>query len=187
VIQKIFESDGDVMHLPSSADYMFLNFDKFIDPNYVVSDDDIVHCRVKTTGAVETVFKFKGRIFVVVDVGGQVLVSPPAFLPPVLLRALLPPSHPALKIEVVSAINAVSFLSPLLPHPPQRSERRKWLHCFTDVDAVLYLAAIDEYDKTLEEDHNANALQESLELLEVPFFLLLATLSSTLSPLLNPF
>eukprot|EP01128_Nolandella_sp_AFSM9_P005114 TRINITY_DN2427_c0_g1_i2.p1 TRINITY_DN2427_c0_g1~~TRINITY_DN2427_c0_g1_i2.p1 ORF type:complete len:386 (-),score=100.71 TRINITY_DN2427_c0_g1_i2:248-1294(-) len=48
----------------------------------------------------------------------------------------------------------------------QRSERRKWLHCFQDVNAVLYLAALDEYDKTLEEDRRTNRMLESLNLYE---------------------
>jgi len=48
----------------------------------------------------------------------------------------------------------------------QRSERRKWLHCFQDVNAVIYLAALDEYDKTLEEDRRTNRMLESLNLYE---------------------
>lgn len=46
----------------------------------------------------------------------------------------------------------------------QRSERRKWLHCFDDVTSVIYLAALDEYNMKLEEDHETNRLDESLRL-----------------------
>jgi len=46
----------------------------------------------------------------------------------------------------------------------QRSERRKWLHCFDDVTSVIYLAALDEYDMKLEEDNQTNRLEESLRL-----------------------
>jgi len=46
----------------------------------------------------------------------------------------------------------------------QRSERRKWLHCFDDVTSVVYLAALDEYDMKLEEDNTTNRLEESLRL-----------------------
>jgi len=46
----------------------------------------------------------------------------------------------------------------------QRSERRKWLHCFDDVTSVLFLTALDEYDMVLEEDQKQNRLQESLHL-----------------------
>jgi len=46
----------------------------------------------------------------------------------------------------------------------QRSERRKWLHCFDDVTSVIYLAALDEYNMRLEEDNDTNRLEESLRL-----------------------
>lgn len=46
----------------------------------------------------------------------------------------------------------------------QRSERRKWLHCFEGVSFAIYLAALDEYDMTLEEDSKTNRLEESLRL-----------------------
>eukprot|EP01126_Amoeba_proteus_P009676 TRINITY_DN1367_c0_g2_i8.p1 TRINITY_DN1367_c0_g2~~TRINITY_DN1367_c0_g2_i8.p1 ORF type:complete len:359 (-),score=52.25 TRINITY_DN1367_c0_g2_i8:197-1273(-) len=46
----------------------------------------------------------------------------------------------------------------------QRSERRKWLHCFEGVSAVIYLAALDEYDLTMEEDNDTNRMEESLKL-----------------------
>jgi len=46
----------------------------------------------------------------------------------------------------------------------QRSERKKWLHCFGGVAAVLYLTAINEYDMYLEEDQQTNRLVESLKL-----------------------
>jgi len=46
----------------------------------------------------------------------------------------------------------------------QRSERRKWLHCFGDVTAVIFLVAINEYDMLLEEDNKTNRLEESLKL-----------------------
>jgi len=46
----------------------------------------------------------------------------------------------------------------------QRSERRKWLHCFDDVTSVIYLAALDEYNMKLEEDPETNRLEESLRL-----------------------
>uniref|UniRef100_A0A914XKD2 Uncharacterized protein n=1 Tax=Plectus sambesii TaxID=2011161 RepID=A0A914XKD2_9BILA len=34
----------------------------------------------------------------------------------------------------------------------QRSERRKWIHCFDDVNAIIFIAAISEFDQTLRED-----------------------------------
>jgi hypothetical protein len=32
----------------------------------------------------------------------------------------------------------------------QRSERRKWIHCFEDVTAIIYLMALNEYQILLQ-------------------------------------
>eukprot|EP01121_Diplochlamys_sp_Union-15-3_P010763 TRINITY_DN3057_c0_g1_i1.p1 TRINITY_DN3057_c0_g1~~TRINITY_DN3057_c0_g1_i1.p1 ORF type:complete len:342 (-),score=47.48 TRINITY_DN3057_c0_g1_i1:127-1152(-) len=56
----------------------------------------------------------------------------------------------------------------------QRTERRKWLHSFDEVLAVIFIAALDEFDMTLAEDNITNRMEESLKLFgEVsgsPFF-----------------
>jgi len=47
----------------------------------------------------------------------------------------------------------------------QRSERRKWMPCFTNsLTAVIFLAAINEYDMILEEDGKTNKFAESVKL-----------------------
>uniref|UniRef100_A0A915LMX4 Uncharacterized protein n=1 Tax=Meloidogyne javanica TaxID=6303 RepID=A0A915LMX4_MELJA len=46
----------------------------------------------------------------------------------------------------------------------QRNERRKWIHCFDNVQAIIFVAAVNEFDQTLEEDENTNRLIESLHL-----------------------
>ncbi|PRP73188.1 guanine nucleotide-binding protein alpha-1 subunit [Planoprotostelium fungivorum] len=48
----------------------------------------------------------------------------------------------------------------------QRSERRKWMHCFEDVTAILFCVALNEYDLKLFEDEDVNRMVESLELFE---------------------
>ena len=48
----------------------------------------------------------------------------------------------------------------------QRSERRKWLHCFDDVKAVLFVASLSEYNMTLTEDDTTNRMEESLNLFQ---------------------
>ncbi|WKY13003.1 hypothetical protein Q1695_004096 [Nippostrongylus brasiliensis] len=48
----------------------------------------------------------------------------------------------------------------------QRSERRKWIHCFDNVNAVIYVAAISEYDQVLREDDKTNRLKEALLLFD---------------------
>jgi len=46
----------------------------------------------------------------------------------------------------------------------QRSERKKWIHCFSNVTAIIFVAAISEYDQVLYEDEKVNRLTESLNL-----------------------
>jgi len=48
----------------------------------------------------------------------------------------------------------------------QRNERKKWIHCFSSVTAVLFVAAISEYDQKLVEDLQTNRLQEALAIFE---------------------
>lgn len=48
----------------------------------------------------------------------------------------------------------------------QRSERRKWIHCFDQVTAVMFCVALSEYDQTLREDANQNRMKESLLLFD---------------------
>jgi len=48
----------------------------------------------------------------------------------------------------------------------QRSERRKWLQCFTDVSSVIYLVALNEYDMVMEEDGKTNRMEESVKLFQ---------------------
>mmetsp|Transcript_23421 Transcript_23421/g.50108 ORF Transcript_23421/g.50108 Transcript_23421/m.50108 type:complete len:429 (+) Transcript_23421:97-1383(+) len=46
----------------------------------------------------------------------------------------------------------------------QRSERRKWIDCFDSVTAVIFVAALSEYDQTLAEAKRTNRMVEALEL-----------------------
>lgn len=48
----------------------------------------------------------------------------------------------------------------------QRNERRKWIHLFEGVTAVVFCAAISEYDQVLYEDENRNRMMETKELFE---------------------
>ncbi|GAA5821134.1 hypothetical protein JCM10212_006432 [Sporobolomyces blumeae] len=48
----------------------------------------------------------------------------------------------------------------------QRSERKKWIHCFEDVQLLLFVASISEYDQYLFEDESQPRLTETLALWE---------------------
>ena len=77
------------------------------DPEYRPSDQDILRCRAKTTGIIETTFPLGSITYRMVDVGGQ------------------------------------------------RSERKKWIHCFDNVTAILFVVAISGYDQCLAEDRDS--------------------------------
>ncbi|MDP2434234.1 MAG: guanine nucleotide-binding protein subunit alpha [archaeon] len=65
----------------------------------------------------------------------------------------------------------------------QRTERKKWIHSFENVNCLIFFASLSEYDQKLEEDLRVNRMHESLRLFQevanskwfthVPFALML--------------
>jgi len=104
--------------LPVSADYFFVNMDRFIKQDFLPTKADILQCRVRTTGIMETLIKHDGFQIKIVDVGGQ------------------------------------------------RNERKKWIHSFEDVHAVIFVAAVSEYDQMLFEDETVPRMTEALNLFD---------------------
>lgn len=101
--------------LPYPLDYFMGKVHELAKTDYVPSKEDVLRCRVRTTGIVELEFRIEQSKFVIMDVGGQ------------------------------------------------RNERKKWMHCFDRVTAVIFVAAISEYDQILYEDEKTNRLQEALD------------------------
>jgi len=104
--------------LTDSAKYFFDKVKEVATTDYIPNQQDVLRCRVRTTGIVENEFEIDGNKFKMFDVGGQ------------------------------------------------RNERKKWIHCFENVTAVLFVAAISEYDQMLYEDENTNRMTEALSLFE---------------------
>eukprot|EP00485_Elphidium_margaritaceum_P001572 CAMPEP_0202688084 /NCGR_PEP_ID=MMETSP1385-20130828/3624_1 /ASSEMBLY_ACC=CAM_ASM_000861 /TAXON_ID=933848 /ORGANISM="Elphidium margaritaceum" /LENGTH=401 /DNA_ID=CAMNT_0049342969 /DNA_START=42 /DNA_END=1247 /DNA_ORIENTATION=- len=48
----------------------------------------------------------------------------------------------------------------------QRSQRRKWIHCFEYVVAVIFISSLSCYDEVLDENNNINSMTDQLELFE---------------------
>ncbi|PHH70151.1 hypothetical protein CDD80_6206 [Ophiocordyceps camponoti-rufipedis] len=48
----------------------------------------------------------------------------------------------------------------------QRSERKKWIHCFENVTSIIFCVALSEYDQVLLEETSQNRMMESLLLFD---------------------
>nr|ARF06927.1 guanine nucleotide-binding protein G(i) subunit alpha [Mordacia mordax] len=48
----------------------------------------------------------------------------------------------------------------------QRSERKKWIHCFEGVTAIIFCVALSAYDLVLAEDEETNRMHESMKLFD---------------------
>lgn len=48
----------------------------------------------------------------------------------------------------------------------QRSERKKWIHCFENVTLIIFCVALSEYDQVLLEEKQQNRMNESLILFD---------------------
>jgi hypothetical protein len=75
------------------------------------------------------------------------------------------PSSPLLPSSTFPSLPSFSQRSLLLPYTlanlvipqvgGQKSERRKWIHCFQDVTSILFLVSLSGYDQCLVEDRDA--------------------------------
>ncbi|KAN0063399.1 Guanine nucleotide-binding protein alpha-2 subunit [Thecaphora frezii] len=116
-VQTVYKR-GNEAAIPENLSYFFSDLARLFSVDYVPSDNDILRCRNKTTGIIETTFPIDDRTYRIFDVGGQ------------------------------------------------RSERKKWIHCFENVTAVLFLVALSGYDACLVEDKDSNQMQEALMLFD---------------------
>jgi guanine nucleotide-binding protein G(i) subunit alpha len=48
----------------------------------------------------------------------------------------------------------------------QRTERKKWIHLFENVMAIMFVVDLDEYDQSLIEEQSQNRMMESLVLFD---------------------
>lgn len=119
-IQQVYTRRNEY-HLVDSCRYYLDDLNRIFSDGFSPSVDDALRVRVRTTGILETKFKYDDLIYKMIDVGGQ------------------------------------------------RSERRKWLQCFDDVTAIIFVAALSGYDMILFEDANQNRLTESVEVFTTTF------------------
>lgn len=117
VIPQVMERSNE-FYIMDNAPYFFDQMERICAPNYLPTEQDVLHARSKTIGVTETCFTMGKLSIRLVDVGGQ------------------------------------------------RSERRKWIHCFEAVTSIIFCVALSEYDQALLEDNQQNRLSESLVLFE---------------------
>jgi GTPase SAR1 family protein len=87
------------------------------------------------------------------------------------------------KVVKVNADDPSSIKFQIVDVGGQRNERKKWIHCFDDVKAILFVASLAGYNQVMYEDNEMNRLKEDLALFEemthkdifktTPFFLFL--------------
>lgn len=114
-VKRCFERANEYQ-LIDSAKYFLDKVGEVKKPDYNPSEQDILRCRVLTSGIFETKFRVDRVKFHMFDVGGQ------------------------------------------------RDERRKWIQCFNDVTAIIFVASSSSYNMVLREDPSQNRLRESLDL-----------------------
>jgi len=75
-------------------------------------------------------------------------------------------------VEESYTIDGVNFV--MFDVGGQRNERKKWIHAFDKVTAIIFVAAINEYDQVLFEDSSMNRMDEAVilfdEICNSPFF-----------------
>ena len=99
-----------------SVKYYLDKIDEIKKSDYIPTENDILQCRVRTSGAVIERYIIDKAVFEMYDVGGQ------------------------------------------------RNERKKWIHCFDGVTAIIFVAALSEYDQNLFEDGETNRMIEAIDL-----------------------
>lgn len=85
-------------------------------------------------------------------------ISKPDYLPTLqdILRARVPTTG---IIEYPFDLDSIIFR--MVDVGGQRSERRKWIHCFENVTSIMFLVALSEYDQFLVESDRENRMDES--------------------------
>lgn len=48
----------------------------------------------------------------------------------------------------------LTYASSMFDVGGQRSERKKWIHCFENVTSIIFCVALSEYDQVLLEESN---------------------------------
>ena len=67
-------------------------------------------------------------------------------------------------VEETYVIENVEFI--IIDVGGQRNERKKWIHCFDNVNALIFVAALSEFDQMMFEDETQNRMVDTLHLFD---------------------
>ena len=180
-VQRCFERSNE-FQLIDSAKYFLDKVDEIKKPEYNPSEQDILRCRVLTSGIFETKFRhdlISSKCFFGCKSYRWVMVSKtcwcsllPYFKCNNSSRWLLLNHVIFLIFRLIKSlgryksscvrVDRVKFH--MFDVGGQRDERRKWIQCFNDVTAIIFVASSSSYNMVLREDPSQNRLRESLEL-----------------------
>lgn len=73
-------------------------------------------------------------------------------------------SNPSSLLSYLSVCLSTGDTNSMFDVGGQRDERRKWIQCFNDVTAIIFVTACSSYNMVLREDPSQNRLRESLDL-----------------------
>ncbi|XP_078423656.1 guanine nucleotide-binding protein G(q) subunit alpha-like isoform X3 [Cetorhinus maximus] len=142
--------------LSDSTKYYLSDTDRISAPDYLPTQQDVLRVRVPTTGIIEYPFDLENIIFSYLKDLDR--IAEPTYLPTQqdVLRVRVPTTG---IIEYPFDLQTVIFR--MVDVGGQRSERRKWIHCFENVTSIMFLVALSEYDQVLVESDNENRMEES--------------------------
>ncbi|KAM4739709.1 guanine nucleotide-binding protein subunit alpha-11-like isoform 2-T2 [Anableps anableps] len=142
--------------LSDSTKYYLNSLKRIGAPEYLPIEQDVLRVRVPTTGIHEYPFDLENILFSYLSDLGR--ISEASYLPTQqdVLRVRVPTTG---IIEYPFDLQSIIFR--MVDVGGQRSERRKWIHCFENVTSIMFLVALSEYDQVLVESDNENRMEES--------------------------
>ncbi|XP_044023276.1 guanine nucleotide-binding protein subunit alpha-11b isoform X1 [Siniperca chuatsi] len=149
--------------LSDSTKYYLSDIDRVTAEGYVPTQQDVLRVRVPTTGIIEYPFDLENVIFSLLN------RTDPHFLEwqGGCDSNYLPTQQDVLRVRIPTTgiieypFDLQSIIFRMVDVGGQRSERRKWIHCFENVTSIMFLVALSEYDQVLVESDNENRMEES--------------------------
>ncbi|XP_067101719.1 guanine nucleotide-binding protein G(t) subunit alpha-2-like [Osmerus mordax] len=165
-VQACFERAAEYQ-LNDSASYYLQELDRITKSDYLPNEQDVLRSRVKTTGIIEEQFACKELHFRYMKKPATNITLSESYT----YESFYYYKHHMNLISLVFKRIALKSLCHL-PLPPgrmfdvggQRSERKKWIHCFEGVTCIIFCGALSAYDMVLVEDDEVNRMHESLHL-----------------------